>query len=312
MGRRRRRPRPIHKKVRDTLFFYIVLACTKLLRLIPRRAAIGLMRLLGSVLFLTAKKDRDNTIRHLTQAFGAEKSTAEIKAVARQVFLHFATVVADVTRMPVLLRQGIDNLVTIKEGVHHLEEAKAAGKGFIVLASHFGNWELLGAWLAGNGFPIKVVGSSMFDPRLDKIVVGTRNQAGYTNIARGKGTREIIRALKKGYALGMLIDQDTRVQGTFADFFGHPAHTPTGPAVLARKFDVPIVPVFMRLRRDLTYHLVCLPPLPLQHTDDEQHDIQVTTQQCNDVYERMIRRYPEQWVWMHRRWRKQPKKGAPS
>ena len=91
--------------------------------------------------------------------------------------------------------------------------------------------------------------------------------------------------------------------GVFVDFFGIPAHTPTGPVLLASKYEVPIVPIFMWLKEDLTYQLECFPALELSRTNDPVHDLQVNTQKCSDAYERIIRQHPEQWAWMHKRWK---------
>jgi len=205
------------------------------------------------------------------------------------------------------VRKGLDGLISAS-GFEHLEKAVAAKKGVIALTGHFGNWELLGAYVVHRGIPLRVVGTALEDPRLDEMLVSTRNLAGYTNIARGKDTKEILRSLQQGDALGMLIDQDTKVAGVFVDFFGIPAHSPVGPVLLARKYEVPIVPIFMWLKEDLTYQLECFPPLQLIRTDDASHDLQANTQQCSDIYEQMIRRHPEQWVWMHKRWKTRPKK----
>jgi KDO2-lipid IV(A) lauroyltransferase len=295
----------LYKKTRDDLFYLLVVGFIGLLRLLPRRATIALMRTLGRLGFLVAGGPRRRTIAHLSMVYGGEKSPAEIKILARRVFIHFATAAADLIRMPVILKQDINRLVTAT-GLEHLDRAFATGKGLLMITCHFGNWEILGAWLAKNGYRMSVVGTTLFDPRLDKILVETRDRAGYTNIARGKGTREIIRTLKKGEAVGMLIDQDTKADGVFVNFFGRPAHTPTGPAVLARRLDLPIIPIFSYLQDDLTYRIECLPPLTLVKSDDEAHDIQVNTQKCSDAYEAMIRRFPEQWVWMHKRWKTQP------
>jgi len=224
---------------------------------------------------------------------------------AHRVFLHFGTVVADFIREPNIIKSGINKLITI-EGIEHLDQAMAPGRGSLMITAHFGNWELLGAWLAQNGYKFKVVGATHSDERLDRLIVETRNSAGYTNIARGKSTREILRCLKDGQTVGMLIDQDTRVQGVFVNFFGQPTFTPTGPVVLARKFKLPLVPIFMRLKDDFSYHIECSAPIDLVFTDNEELDNQVNTQKCSDVYENIIRRYPEQWVWMHKRWKTKP------
>ena len=294
-----------YKKLRDQLFSNLIHLLIALLQHIPRLAAIGLMRIIGSLIFTFDKHGRQRTISHLTMAFGHEKSTAEISCLAGQVYRHFATALADTMRLPVILRQGINRLISV-HGIHHLEQALAEGHGVLMITGHFGNWELLGAWMAQNGYPLRVVGTTLENPGIDKIVVEMRNQAGYTNIARGAGTREILRSLRQGCAIGMLIDQDTKVQGAFVQFFGQLAHTPTGPVILARKFEIPIIPIFMHLKDDLSYQIECEPPLDLEYTQDDAHDLIVNTQKCSDAYERVIRRFPAQWVWMHKRWKTQP------
>ena len=298
--------KPLLKSIRDDLFYLLVLFFIKMLRLISRGASLNIMRILSRFVFVFARGPRQRVISHLTMVYGAEKDKREIITMARAVFNHFAIASADMLRIPNLIRDNVNTLVTTK-GIEHLEKAFKSDKGMIFITCHFGNWEVLGAWLGQNGFPMKVVGTTVFDPRLDKILVETRKIAGNTNIARGKGTREIIRTIKKGDAVGMLIDQDTKAQSIFVNFFGKLTHTPTGPAVLARRLNVPIIPIFMYLNEELNYVLECQPQLELIRTEDEEYDVLVATQKISDTYEAMIRRYPEQWVWMHKRWKTQPK-----
>jgi KDO2-lipid IV(A) lauroyltransferase len=104
----------------------------------------------------------------------------------------------------------------------------------------------------------------------------------------------------------LLIDQDTNVEGVFVNFFDRPAHTATGPVVLARKFDAAIIPSFIHLQPDGRYHIEFQAELELISTGDEERDVVSNTQRCSDAIERMVRRHPEQWVWMHERWKKQP------
>ena len=300
---------PHIKKIRDSLFYVFILLLMFLLRMLPRRAAFALMRFLARVTFRLDARSRNKTIKHLTMAYGNEKTPQEINELAGKVFLHFFTAAADFIRLPALLKKGINSIVTV-EGIEHLDRAMSSTKnGIMMLTAHFGNWELLGAWLAQNGYKMRVVGMPLFDPRLDKILVKTRNKAGYTNIARGSGTREIIRSLREGYAVGMLIDQDINVQSIFVNFYGRPTLTAVGPLLLARKFKVPVVPIFIHLKDDLTYHIECKEPLALQYTDDEETDLAVNTQKVSDIYEQVIREHPEQWVWIHKRWKTQPQNG---
>lgn len=295
----------LRKRIKRWLVYVFVLFFVRVLRSVNRLTAIRLTLLIGRIAFCLAKGARNRTIRHLTWAFGTEKSPEEIKRLAQKAFLNLAASAADAIRLPILIEQGLSNLVTV-EGFHHLKNARAKGKGTILLSGHFGNWELLAAWLAQNGLPLKVIGRSVYDQRLDEMLVDVRNKAGYTNIPRGKSSKEIIRSLKLGYVLGLLIDQDTKVKGVFTNFFGRPAHTATGPIILSQKFGAPIVPIFIRLRKDLTYHVYCGEELSLENTGDEKRDLIVNTQKCSDVYEGIIRRFPDQWVWMHQRWKKQP------
>ena len=277
----------------------------KILRLLPRQAAIAIMRLLGRILFFLIKSRRERTLQHLDNAYRHEKSSAEINRMARHVFLNMGICAADAMRIPQIMRNGIDSMITIG-GREHLDRLSENGQGAILLTAHFGNWELLAAWIAGSGYKLKVVGTPNHDPRLDKLITDARNSFGYFNIARGSGTRDIIRAIRDDYFIGMLIDQDTKVDGVFVKFFGQWAHTAVGPVVLARRYGLKIIPVFMRLNSHINYHIEVQKPLQLEFTENKEHDLLINTQKCSDIYERIIRQYPEQWVWMHRRWKKQP------
>lgn len=293
------------KQLRDSSFYYVIVGVAWLFRLLPRRLGIASMRLIGRLLFFVARGVRQRTITHLTMAFGKEMAPRDIVALARRVFLHFSTVVVDILRLPELSRQDLDDLITA-QGREYVDRAMAGGRGVILLTGHFGNWEFMGAWAAQNGYRLKVVGRPLFNEQIDRLLVDIRNRAGYTNIARGTGTREIIRSLRDGDSLGILIDQDTKVPGVFVNFFGRPTYTPVGAVQLAMKLGVDIVPAFMYLQPDLTYRIECGPPIVVSQTGNLEEDIFNTTQHCSDVYENIIRRFPEQWVWMHKRWKTQP------
>ncbi len=293
------------KKFEHWLIYVNVCVLIKLLRLLPRPAAIVLMRSLGRAVFFLIKSRRERTLQHLDSAYGHEKSSADINQMAKQVYLNIGTCAADAIRMPQIMGNGIDKMITV-EGREHLDRISENGQGAILLTAHFGNWELLAAWIARTGYKLKVVGTPNHDPRLDKLITDARNSLGYFNIARGSGTRDIIRAIRDGYFIGMLIDQDTKVDGVFVKFFDQWAHTAVGPVVLARRYGLKIIPVFMRLDSNIKYHIEVQEPLELEFTENKERDLVVNTQKCSDAYERIIRQYPEQWVWMHRRWKKQP------
>jgi KDO2-lipid IV(A) lauroyltransferase len=295
----------LKKSVRHTIAYAGVVISLAFFRAIPRRVGISLGRLLALVFYSVSRFHRENTIRHLTMALGDEKSKKEIRRLSRQVFLHFATAGVDAIRLPIHIKKGIDRYITTKN-LHYLEAAHQSPKGYLLMTAHFGNWELMGAWIGQKGYQPHAVGAALSNPKLNKLMVKTRNEAGYVNIERGNATKGVIQALKDGFPVGLLIDQDTRTKGVFVDFFGMKAHTPVGPAVLAGLLDVPIITVAMHIKKDLTYEMESFEPLYYIDTGNREKDIITLTQKCSDVCEQIIRQHPEQWVWMHRRWKKQP------
>ncbi|VFQ45291.1 lysophospholipid acyltransferase family protein [Desulfoluna butyratoxydans] len=297
------------KKIKNDIIYYAILALITLLRTLNRRASILLMRGVGRLAWYLAVHERKKSLRHLTRAFGHEMSRKEIIRLSKGVFDNLSVCVADAVRLPNLVRQGLDRIVKV-ENFHYLTDAVAKGNGVLLQTGHFGNWELMGTWLVQKGIPLRVIAKRSYDPRLDAIIVGYRNGAGYSNTARGNALKTMLDGLNNGCVYGMLFDLDTKVKGVFVDFFGKPAHTAVIPAMMAVEHDIPIVPVFIRLNDDYTYTIECQSPLSLQHTDEPYVDAQVNTQTCSNVYESMIRRHPRQWIWMHSRWKKQPPKAA--
>ena len=265
------------------------------------------MRTVGRLGYIVAGYERKNTIKHLTMAYGHEKSAAEIKDMAKKVFLNFSVCIADAIRLPLMAKDNsIDDLVDTKD-FDKFKKAVDKGNGVILMTGHYGNWELMGTWVVRQGFDIKVVAKPSYDPRLDKLIVDYRNQAGYANTAKGNAVKDIEDSLTNGNIYGLLFDLDTKVKGVFVNFFGKLAHTATIPVYLSGKYGSPIVPMFIRLKEDYRYEIMCFDPLEFVNTGNMKEDIVANTQICSDFYEMIIRRYPEQWIWMHRRWKKQPK-----
>jgi Kdo2-lipid IVA lauroyltransferase/acyltransferase len=305
MAIKRKKKRLLKTRGAKNLRYWLLLGIIALIRKIPRQLGMTIGKHLALLYFRIGGKQKRYALENLKAALGSEKSEEELNDIAKKVFEHFGTAIIDAIRIPIYAEKGLDDLITPRY-FHYAKSALASDKGVIFLTAHFGNWELMGAWMASKGYPIKVVGTPLSDPRLDKLLVETRNQAGYVNIARGKSPKDIIRALKDGHSLGILIDQDTDVKGVFVDFFGRKAHTATGPVLLASRYDVPIIPAFMHMKPDKSYVLEFFPPLNLVDTGNPSRDVVANTQMCSDAYETIIRRHPEQWAWMHRRWKKQP------
>lgn len=296
---------PHFKRLKRTLSYLLIRAVIGMFRLLPRRAALGIAGVLGTLVPVFATRDRRRAEEHLARAFGDSKTDAEISMLVRDMFRIMALNFVDTVRVSVMRREDI-NAVCVPHHLERLTKALAAGNGAIGLTSHAGCWEMLGAYLAMNDIPLSVIARRLYDSRLETLLLDNRASAGIENISRGRDTREVLRALKRGRLLGVLIDQDTEVKGVFTEFFGIPAHTAVAPAALSIKYDAPIVPVLTWRDTDHRHHICIGEPVTVTPTGDQDIDIARLTAACSAVLESFIREHPEQWVWFHRRWKTMP------
>lgn len=209
-------------------------------------------------------------------------------------------------QLPSMSPETICQLVTFK-GREHIDKALTQGRGAIILTAHFGNWELLGARILVSGYTIRGITRQLRSKRLDAIVSSYREKVGWQGIDRDRSVREVLRCLKRNELIAILADVDTRTRGIFVDFFGRPAYTPYSPVALALKTGAAILPTFIIRQPDDSHHAVIEAPLFLQRSGDKEQDLLVNTQRFTKVIESYIRRYPEQWIWMHERWKTKPK-----
>ncbi|MDZ7267334.1 MAG: lysophospholipid acyltransferase family protein [candidate division KSB1 bacterium] len=292
--------KPLLKRIKNGGIYWFIRLLLAVMQRLPRRPALALFEQLGLLAFRLLRREREKTLRHLRLAFGGKRSEVEIRALARECFRYLGRNAAEAVRLRQLQRAGLERFVSFT-GREHLEAALAKGRGVICITGHLGCWELLAAFIAQH-FPLAVVGTALYDPRLDALLVRERELAGCRNIPRTAGAaREMLRWLKSGGVLGILIDQDTRVDGEFVDFFGHPAYTPAGPVVFAERTGAPLVPLAIWMNEDFTHTVAISPEIPLQ-----AHDRPGNVQRCSKAVEAFIREHPEQWVWMHERWKTKP------
>lgn len=294
--------KPLGKRLKNGAIYWFIRVLLWLMRRLPRRAALLFFDRLGLFAFHVLRKEREKTLRHLRLAFGKNLREAEIVSLAKSCFRALGRNAAEAMRLRRLLHDGLGRCVTFV-GREHLEAALAKGKGAICITGHIGCWELMAAFIAQH-FSLAVVGTALYDPRLDEILVAERKLAGYHNIPRHAGAaREMLRWLKSGGVLGILIDQDTRVEGEFVDFFGQPAYTPVGPVIFAGRTQAPIVPLAIWMNDDYSHTVEIRPEIPLQQTGDARADRVANVERCSKAVESFIRAHPEQWVWMHERWK---------
>lgn len=227
-------------------------------------------------------------------------------ALARGSFTAMGRNAFDALRLVYLSRSGILDLCRV-DGEENLRVPYERGKGVVALTGHIGCWELLAAYFSEKGYRVSVIARELNDRRLNDMLVDMRRRHGIVSIPRGANAVAGYRVLRRGGILGMLIDQDIDVDGVFVPFFGVPAHTARGAAVFALRSGAPIVPLGIHLQPDGWHRITVLPALELPPAGpSEQARIDELTGRCSEAIEKLIRIYPQQWVWFHDRWRKRP------
>ena len=278
------------------------------------RLPLGVTRPLGAqvgaLLMTLDARDRRRARSHLRIAFPTLDEAA-IRALLRSTARHLGALLAEVAW---LLQATAEEVVEQCEitGLDQLQRPLAAGTGAVVITGHCGNWELLNARLGVAGIPLTVAVRGSHDPRLDSIATKLRSRFGAEMVPRGQDAgRRLLAALSANRVNGLLIDKDIRdIPGVFVPFFGHPAWTPSGAASLALRQGCPILPVFAHRRSEGRHVAEVHPPLPEPPPGASEERITALTAAATAAIERQIRAHPEQWVWMHRRWRTQPPAAA--
>ena len=294
------------KKVKNWLLYKFITSIISVLNFLPRKSSISLGRFLGRLAYFIIADARKRTQNNLKIAFGKEKNQRELKKLALNVFENVGKNVVDAVRLKNMKCDQIEKITKI-EGLEYFDNAYKMGKGVIPLTGHIGNFELLAAYFSLKGYKVSVIGRELYDPRLDALLVKTRETVGLENIPSSASVKQIIKTLRSGRALGVLADQDSsRVRGVFVDFFGRPARTPVGPILLAYKTQSPIVPMAIVRDKEDKYKIIVKEPIELVFSGDKENDLVETTQKCTKVLESIIREYPSQWLWMHDRWKSKP------
>ena len=295
---------PLGKNIKNDFIYYFILATIQVVRRIPRRLIIPLLGTLGILCYYIIGKERKKTLRHLNFIYGNDWPESKIKATARAVFRNLGRNAADVLRFKEQdMDQFFRNHVECR-GWEHFEAAHQKGKGVVCLTCHMGAFELLLHFMAWKGYPACITGTPLYDPRLNRLLIEGRTGKDICYVERGTDSgREIIRYLRRGDLFGVLIDQDTDVEGIFAPFLGKESYTPSAPVKLSMKIGAPIVPFVIRMDRKCKHTITIEREIDLKDTGHPDHDLVENVTRCNQVISNWIRETPEQWVWMHRRWK---------
>ena len=276
-----------------------------LLGAIPFDTARGVGRWLGRLGHTPFGVRRKVVERQIAAAF-PDASADTIDALVREAYGHFGEVLIETALLPKLGRQAILDLFEGAEGFEAIEEAHRAGKGIILITGHFGNWELAGAYVAARGVPIEVIVRRMNNPLFDGYVTRTREGAGMIVVHDHDAVKRTPRAFRAGHAVAFVADQGVLgLASTFVPFFGRPAKTPRGPAVFAMRFRLPTFFVAAVRQPNGKYRCV-VTPVEIPDTGNREADVDAVVARYTSILESWVRKYPGQYFWHHRRWKRQP------
>ena len=293
------------KRLKNWLIYRFILILIGFLNLLPRRLSLFIGGSLGRFAYLIFSQSRSTTLQNLKIAF-PHLGTGSIRKISLKVFESLGRNAVDAIRLPKMSWEEIQKITKV-EGIEHLEKAYSQGRGVMGVTGHIGNFELLAAYVSLRGYKLSAIGRELYDPRLDELLIKNRQKMGVQNIYSTAGVKEVIRVLNSGRMIGVLIDQDTsRVKGIYVDFFGRKARTPVGPVILALKLDVPIVPMAVIQTRGGNYKIFVREEIKPLAVNTKEENISYLTQKCTEFLEQVIREYPDQWVWMHKRWLRSP------
>jgi Kdo2-lipid IVA lauroyltransferase/acyltransferase len=236
-----------------------------------------------------------------------EWSDAKRREVIRQMTRNLGWMAAEFAHFPELTRENVEKLVVL-DGLENFEAARRLGKGVIFLTGHMSAWELAPFAQALYGHPLSFLARAIDNERVNRLINSYRCLSGNRPIEKNNSARETLRVLHGGGTVGVLADQNTSVdEGVFVDFFGIPAATTTGLVRMARHTEAAVVPGFLSWDEALgKYRLRFETAVAMRQTEDDAGDIRENAARCNKVIEDYIRAHPEQWLWVHKRWKNRP------
>jgi KDO2-lipid IV(A) lauroyltransferase len=295
----------VTKQRRHAVEAWIVTLLTAAISILPRQIELALGRALGRLWGALDRRHLAIARDGLSRAF-PDWTPARVGRSALSVYGHFGAVMLDLLWLSRRSRERLLALVEW-EGREHYLTAKAAGRGVLFVTAHLGNWEILGVNHAYAHEPAGIVARPLDNPALDARLCAFRRRSGNTVISKWQALSQMLRMLRAGKGVAVLIDQNVQEKdGIFVTFFGRPAATTTVAAAVALKTGCAIVPVRTRLLPDGRYRLTYEPVVSCEASGDRAADIARITQELTLRIETWVRDTPEQWLWLHRRWKTQP------
>jgi Kdo2-lipid IVA lauroyltransferase/acyltransferase len=293
--------------MRATVEYFAALWVLTVLRVLPRQIAVSTARLISGIFYRFSSRLRNVGERNLAIAM-PETDSLERARILRGCFDNLGRLAAEFSHLPKSSPKSLSRLVRF-EGLEHFLKAREQGRGVILITSHLGAWELSAVALAASGYSMTVLVRRLDNARVEQMIDRIRTRFGNKMIDKRGAVRALLRALHKGETVGILGDLNSlHKDGIFVPFFGRQACTVTGIATLALHTGAPVVPLCIPWNEEhKCYVLKFDPPLELLRTGNHEYDILANTASWTLALEKHIRSYPEQWLWIHKRWRTRPK-----
>ncbi|MCY3018002.1 MAG: lysophospholipid acyltransferase family protein [Planctomycetota bacterium] len=295
----------------DSRVCALVSALIAILNVLPGRVARWCGRTAAAMAWLLDRKHRQQVLTHMDIAFRGTMPRAEKEALCRRWFEHIGLGLVEFARMRQLTRENVDQLADFTE-LKKFDELLARGKGLLCVPAHHGNWELCGYAVSLKGYPLQSVARPMDNPFLDELITAHRERSGNTIIQKWKVLWKLKKLLDKGGIVTMSIDQNGGVAGLFVPCFSTLASTVTSPAELHLATRVPIIVATLNRKPDKIHHVLRVwDVIEYPSSGDHDADVKAVITRINAAVERAVREYPEQWLWVHKRWKTRPPGEAP-
>ncbi len=288
--------------MKESIIYYSVKFLGFIIRLLPLGYALAIGRGIGILFYYFDRKHRAQVYANLKTAFANEKDGHELKKITKKLFKNYGQNLIDLLRLPLLNKSKFSEIVSI-EGKEHVEASLKKGRGVILLAMHFGSWELASLSCAMLGHPYKVIVKPQHKySRIDRLLNSYRECGGSIVLSRGIGTRDLIKSLKNNEVVGMVVDQGGR-DGVLAPFFGKQASMSVGAIRIGLKFDVPICCTVIIREKNHRHRIIIDKPIHLDNTGNIDKDIQTNLRKVTAIMEEYVRQYPEEYMWFYKIWK---------
>ncbi len=303
-----KRQKTFNKNFRHTLEYGGVGLISLLVRPLSVRGIYHLGRALGNLIYYFSGKRIQVALTNLDIAFGDTKSLKEKKRIIQQSFMRMTVSALQVLWLHHDTEKRVHRLFPEEpKDLKILTECLKRDKGAFILMAHYGNWEAMAIY---NGYlgvmHLYSIVRRLDNPYLEEATQAFRTCSGNGTFYRDDSPLKIVRALKNNSCVAVMMDQNTAVGGVFVDFFGKKAATPRSVALLSHKLDTPILPIFVHPVKNGTYSIEIKPELKMEKTGDKAQDVLYWTRECQKAIESVVRERPENWMWVHRRWKTRP------